>query len=194
MNESDDYRIVFDQDGGADAQLVRDRLDMFNVGVTGLSAYYPVNLFVKNTRGETMGGLLGGIWGGWLYISYLWVDEAVRGQRWATKLMDQAEAYAVERRCRLGDSFADALADTGRAVPALRALTDGLLVAERSGAPIADLLGRLADDARATVRRRAEAHARRVPVRLLFPLVFLVLPAFGLLTVVPALASGLRSS
>ncbi|MGD9879091.1 MAG: GNAT family N-acetyltransferase [Reyranella sp.] len=99
MNESDDYRIVFDQNGGADAQLVRDRLDMFNVGVTGLSAYYPVNLFVKNTRGETMGGLLGGIWGGWLYISYLWVDEAVRGQRWATKLMDQAEAFAVERRC-----------------------------------------------------------------------------------------------
>jgi len=99
LNESDDYRIVFDQNGGADAQLVRDRLDMFNVGVTGLSAYYPVNLFVKNTRGETMGGLLGGIWGGWLYISYLWVDEAVRGQRWATKLMDQAEAFAVERRC-----------------------------------------------------------------------------------------------
>jgi hypothetical protein len=30
-----------------------------------------------------------------------------------------------------------------------------------------------------------------VPVRLLFPLVFLVLPAFGLLTVVPALLSGL---
>ena len=42
-----------------------------------------------------------------------------------------------------------------------------------------------------TSRRRAEAHARRVPVRLLFPLVFLVLPAFGLLTVVPALLSGL---
>jgi hypothetical protein len=67
-------------------------------------------------------------------------------------------------------------------------------VAERDGAPIADLLARLADDARAVVRRRSEAHARRVPVRLLFPLVFLVLPAFGLLTVVPALAAGLRNS
>ena len=37
----------------------------------------------------------------------------------------------------------------------------------------------------------AEAHARRIPVRLLFPLVFLVLPAFVLLTVVPGLAAGL---
>ena len=99
MNPSTDYQIVFDQIGGADAQLVRDRLDMFNVGVTGLSAYYPVHLFLKSPRGETMGGLLGGIWGGWLRISYLWVDEAARGKRWATRLMDTAEAYAVERGC-----------------------------------------------------------------------------------------------
>ena len=45
------------------------------------------------------GGLLGAIWGGWLHITYLWIDEAVRGKRWATKLMDQAEAYARERHC-----------------------------------------------------------------------------------------------
>ena len=55
------------------------------------------------------------------------------------------------------------------------------------GAPIADGLSRLAVAVRADVRRRAETHARAVPVRLLFPLVLLVLPAFGLLTVVPAL-------
>jgi len=35
--------------------------------------------------------------------------------------------------------------------------------------------------------------ARTVPVRLLFPLVFLVLPAFGLLTVVPALLTSFRA-
>ena len=33
--------------------------------------------------------------------------------------------------------------------------------------------------------------ARTVPVRLLFPLVFLVLPAFGILTVVPTVAARL---
>jgi ribosomal protein S18 acetylase RimI-like enzyme len=94
-----DLTIVFDQAGGAEAALVRDRLDMFNVGVTGLSAYYPVHFFVKSARGETMGGLLGGMWGGWLHITYLWIDEAVRGRRWASKLMDRAEAYARERGC-----------------------------------------------------------------------------------------------
>ena len=51
--------IVFDQAGGRDAQFVRDHLDIFNVGVTGKSAYYPLHLFLKNERGEVMGGLLG---------------------------------------------------------------------------------------------------------------------------------------
>jgi ribosomal protein S18 acetylase RimI-like enzyme len=91
--------IVFQQEPGAEAALVRDRLDLYNVGATGVSAYYPVNLFVKSRRGETLGGLLGGIWGGWLHITYLWIDEAVRGRDWGTRLMDQAEAYARERGC-----------------------------------------------------------------------------------------------
>src|SRR5471032_455099 len=94
-----ELKIVFEQEGGSAAQLVRDRLDMYNVGVTGVSAYYPVHFFLKNDRGETMGGLLGAIWGGWLYISFLWVDEAERGNGHATRLMDQAEALARERRC-----------------------------------------------------------------------------------------------
>lgn len=91
------HTIVFDQQGGADAQTVRDRLDLFNVGITGESTFYPVNFFLKGASGETLGGLLGSIWGGWLYITYLWIDPAERGKRWATRLMDHAEAYARER-------------------------------------------------------------------------------------------------
>ena len=40
-------------------------------------------------------------------------------------------------------------------------------------------------------RREAEERARRLPVQLLFPLVVCVLPAFGLLAVVPLLAGSL---
>ena len=98
----------------------------------------------------------------------------------------------VERRCALGVSLADSLDALAAEEPTLAAVAEVLALSERSGAPTAELLERLADEARADLRRRAEAHARRVPVRLLFPLVFLVLPAFGLLTVVPALLAGLR--
>ena len=76
--------------------------------------------------------------------------------------------------------------------PALRGLVDALLASDRLGAPVGPQLARLADEERAALRRRAEAHARRVPVKLLFPLVFLVLPAFVLLTVVPGLVAGLE--
>jgi tight adherence protein C len=51
----------------------------------------------------------------------------------------------------------------------------------------------LATDVRADRRRRAEEAARRVPVKLLFPLVLCVLPAFALLTVAPLLAGALGS-
>jgi len=99
LRPQDDLTIVFDQAEGAEAELVRDRLDMFNVGATGVSTYYPIHYYVKNSRGETMGGLLGNIWGGWLYVTYLWIDEPQRGRGWATRLMDRAEAYARERGC-----------------------------------------------------------------------------------------------
>ena len=98
---------------------------------------------------------------------------------------------AVLRSCSLGMGFAAALGDVAQATPALRPLADALLTSDRLGAPVAPVLARLADEERTALRRRAEAHARRIPVRLLFPLVFLVLPAFVLLTVVPGLASGL---
>jgi hypothetical protein len=118
---------------------------------------------------------------------YLAVEVAAR---WAPPVT----AAACERvlgACALGASFEEALDGAARAQPLLRPLADALLVSDRTGAPVGPALARLAGEERAGLRRRAEAHARRVPVRLLFPLVFLVLPAFVLLTVVPGLAAGL---
>jgi tight adherence protein C len=63
----------------------------------------------------------------------------------------------------------------------LALLSDG----QRSGAPLGHALGVLATDLRTAQRRIAEERARAVPVKLLFPLVFLALPAFVLLTVAP---------
>jgi Flp pilus assembly protein TadB len=102
-----------------------------------------------------------------------------------------AACAGVRRACALGTAFDAAFDDAVAAVPRLQPVADALLVSERLGAPVAPALARLAAEERTALRRRAEMHARRVPVRLLFPLVFLVLPAFVLLTVVPGLAAGL---
>jgi Type II secretion system (T2SS), protein F len=121
---------------------------------------------------------------------YLAVDVAAS---WAPPTL-AAQLLGVSRACSLGRSFADALDELATRVPPLRALADALLASERFGAAVGDALLRLATEQRAVLRRRAESRARTVPVRLLFPLVFLVLPAFGLLTVVPALLAGFNRS
>jgi tight adherence protein C len=99
--------------------------------------------------------------------------------------------HDVLRSCSFGLDFESALDAVARATPRLRPMTDALLATDRLGVPVGPVLARLAEEDRTALRRAAEAHARRIPVRLLFPLVFLVLPAFVLLTVVPGLAAGL---
>ena len=99
----------------------------------------------------------------------------------------------VLRACALGQGFDDALHDLGAAAPSLRPLTDALRTSARLGSPAAPALARLAAEVRADARRRAEARARTVPVRLCFPLVACVLPAFALLTVVPAVLGGFHA-
>jgi tight adherence protein C len=117
---------------------------------------------------------------------YLAVDMAAR---WAPPGM-AARLAGVQDACALGATFAEALDDVAARAPPLRPLADALLASDRLGAPVGPALARLAAEQRAELRRHAETHARRVPVRLLFPLVFVVLPAFGLLTVIPTLLAG----
>jgi GNAT superfamily N-acetyltransferase len=82
-----------------DRQLVRDHLDTYNVGVTGLSEYDSLSIFLRGPHGEIRGGLLGAIWGGWLHVSYLWVEESLRGRGFGRRLIAGAERYAAERGC-----------------------------------------------------------------------------------------------
>ena len=96
----------------------------------------------------------------------------------------------VVRRVQLGAPLADSLHAALSVQPALRALSETLIPAIRLGSPLQPALQRLAADVRATHARQLAAIARTVPVRLIFPLVLLVLPAFALLTVVPALVAG----
>ena len=103
-------------------------------------------------------------------------------------LRDALAATAV------GHRMVDAL----RAIPIqlgeeARPLVTAMVLAERHGTPLVHALRQLAGDLRDQRRRHAEEVARRVPIRLLGPLVLLLLPAFALLSVAPLLASGLRS-
>jgi tight adherence protein C len=93
---------------------------------------------------------------------------------------------------RVGAALADELAAVpGRLGEEVRPVVAALVAAARDGVPLEPPLLRLAGEARAERRRAAEERARRLPMRLLLPLVGCVLPAFALLTVVPLLAGAL---
>ena len=104
------------------------------------------------------------------------------------------ELGRVREEVALGRRLADALEDLpARCGEAVRPMVAALVASERYGAPLAAGLDRLAHEVRLERRRRAEEAVRKVPVKLLFPLVTCTLPAFALLTVAPLLASAIRS-
>jgi tight adherence protein C len=105
-----------------------------------------------------------------------------------------AELRRVCDEVAVGRRLAEALDDVpGRAGEAVRPLVAALVASERYGAPLGAGLERLAGEVRRDRRRKAEEAARRIPVKLLFPLVGCTLPAFALLTVAPLIAGAVRS-
>jgi tight adherence protein C len=78
-------------------------------------------------------------------------------------------------------------------VPALRSVALTLTRSQRLGSPLGLTLRRLVADLRRDRRVRAEETARKAPIKMLFPLVFLILPAFLLLTVGPVVLATIRS-
>jgi tight adherence protein C len=106
-----------------------------------------------------------------------------------------AAAFAeVQRRVDRGQRLADALdALPERLGEPTHPLVSAIGGAERYGAPLAPALELLAHDARRERRRQAEEAARTLPVKLCFPLVCCVLPAFVLLTIAPLVAGAVQS-
>jgi tight adherence protein C len=98
---------------------------------------------------------------------------------------------SVELGARWRDELA-AVADR-LALPDLRRAISVLTRTETLGTSLIDATRDLAADVRHARRAAVAERARAAPVKMLFPLVFLILPAFLLLTVVPVLLTTVRS-
>jgi len=70
---------------------------------------------------------------------------------------------------------------------------DAVALSMRYGLPLDPTLERVETDLLAALRRRSEVRVRQLPVKLLFPLVLCVLPAFALLAVVPVVVAAFRA-
>ncbi|HVF08569.1 MAG TPA: type II secretion system F family protein [Actinomycetota bacterium] len=103
----------------------------------------------------------------------------------------RATVRAVDLGARWRDEL-DLLAER-LDLPDLRRTVSALTRTETLGSSLSQATAELAASVRQARRAATMERARTAPVKMLFPLVFLILPAFLLLTVVPVLLTTVRS-
>ncbi|MDZ8051889.1 MAG: GNAT family N-acetyltransferase [Aulosira sp. ZfuVER01] len=83
-----------------DIRTVIDRLVEYNSDrQSEKDVYQPLAVLIRDDNNKIVAGLVGKTQWGWLFISHLWVAEALRGQGYGKQLMAKAEAAAKQRGC-----------------------------------------------------------------------------------------------
>jgi GNAT superfamily N-acetyltransferase len=61
---------------------------------------------------KKVGGIIADLWGNWLLIKFLWVDDSLRGQGVGSELLTRIEEYAKSQGCK--SSLVDTLSFQAR--------------------------------------------------------------------------------
>lgn len=98
------------------------------------------------------------------------------------------EFFRVLQEMQIGLSRSDAFRALAErtSVPDLRTFTTSMVQADVFGIPIANVLRVQAKEMRIKRTQRAEERAQKVPVKILFPLIFCILPALFVIVIGPA--------
>jgi ribosomal protein S18 acetylase RimI-like enzyme len=95
---TDDSISVTDVDGGL-SDTLSDLITEFNVEATGFDDGRALSVVRRGPDGDLEAGLTGWTWGGCGYIQFLWVRADVRRSGLGSRLLEAAEAEAIERGC-----------------------------------------------------------------------------------------------
>ena len=60
----------------------------------------PIKIFVRNKSDEVVGGLTANVFGSWVYISLLWMEESLRNLGYGTRLVQICEEEAKQLGCQ----------------------------------------------------------------------------------------------
>lgn len=80
-------------------KVIGERLAAFNEADVGPADRRPLVVVVRDASGGMTGGISGYTAWGWLYVQWLWVGEAVRGEGLAGRMLAVAEDEARRRGC-----------------------------------------------------------------------------------------------
>ena len=59
-----------------------------------------VQVFIRDRENRVVGGVIGHVFGGWLYVSLLWVEESLRKKGNGTRLLKMIESEAAKLGCK----------------------------------------------------------------------------------------------
>jgi tight adherence protein C len=110
------------------------------------------------------------------------------GGRMTGPLGDELRLSMQEQR--MGLSTSESLSKMMKRVdtPSMRSFVRSILQGEQLGVSIGQILRNLASEMRKRRRAAAEERAQKAPIKLLFPLVFLIFPALFIVLLYPAVA------
>ena len=97
--------ILTDDPKEEDINTILNNLKEYNLSHIELKEVRPLAIFVHDESSNKAGGISAKTHGNWLEISFLWVDEKLRGRRIGSKLLADAESEAIKRGCKY--SFVD---------------------------------------------------------------------------------------
>ncbi len=106
-----------------------------------------------------------------------------------------AEFFRVLQEMQLGRSRSEAIRDLGERadLPEMKGFAGAMVQADTFGIPVANVLRIQAHELRLKRTQRAEEAAQKVPVKILFPLIFCILPVLLIIVVGPAVISVIQS-
>ncbi|MDH4985856.1 GNAT family N-acetyltransferase [Aminobacter anthyllidis] len=90
---------ILDEPSSDELEIIGERLSAFNTDDVGPAGKQALIVAVRNESNDLLAGISGYTAWGWLYIQWLWVDESLRGQNMAARMLQAAEDEAVKRGC-----------------------------------------------------------------------------------------------
>lgn len=91
--------IMTDNPKEQEIDEILNNLRAYNLSHIELKVVKPLAIFVNEENDNIIGGISAETHGNWLEISYLWVDERLRGQKVGSKLVKDVEVEAIKRGC-----------------------------------------------------------------------------------------------
>ncbi|WP_097139760.1 GNAT family N-acetyltransferase [Rhizobium subbaraonis] len=90
---------IEEQPDEQERRLIDEGLDTYNSAHAGPDSAQDIWAIARDDHGDLVGGLKGRTFYAWLFIEWLWVSPAARGQGLGAQLLAKAEDAARKRKC-----------------------------------------------------------------------------------------------